>query len=365
MTSRSTCDGPQNPVVDDLRCYRIGLPLRESYDTSLGSLDRLDSVVCLVEAGGRWVAGEACAVPGYNQETPSEVWATVRSVGAEVTGKPALDGLQILEGRCADQPLARAAISTALEQILWPAPAAVETEHLLLVATVHKRQPDEMAAEVRSYLSAGYRTLKVKVGFDVLDDIRRVTAIVDIVAGAAKLRLDANRQYSYADATRLVGEVDPGGVELLEQPFAVDAWELTSRLSAVSDVPLMLDESVTCRDDIRRVNDAGAALVKFKLMKSGSCRDLSEDIAIARSFGLDVVVGNGVASDIGCFPEIVTCINSGVTRPIESNGFLKPKLSLMPTALTVSEGRVSVVRAQPVVSLELIEALAGANGTTR
>ncbi|MGW6458618.1 mandelate racemase/muconate lactonizing enzyme family protein, partial [Streptomyces sp. NPDC055078] len=352
-------DGTGDPLrlsaIEEIRAHRVRIPLTAPYRTALGDLHQLDTVICLLRAGDRWTAGEACAPTGYSRENTEQVWDTVRTVAPVISRGSPLDGLRVLERMCSGTPFARAALATALEQQLWPAPAALAAESLRLVATVNEHSPAKLADEVLAHLAHGYTTLKVKVGLDVEADIRRVTAIAGIADRAATLRLDANQQYGYGDAARLIGALDPDRLELFEQPFPPDSWELTSRLCGISEVPIMLDESIVTRGDLARAKEAGAGLVKLKLMKSGSGRDLSEDIAHARGLGLDVVVGNGVASDIGCFPEVVTCVNSGVTLPIESNGFLKIRPSFLNSPFRVSDGRLTVVQPQPAVDFDLIE----------
>ncbi|MGW4201506.1 mandelate racemase/muconate lactonizing enzyme family protein [Streptomyces sp. NPDC004726] len=359
-----TSDFTKLSDVEEIRVHRVGIPLTHPYRTALGDLHHLDSVVCLLRVGDRWTAGEACAPTGYSHETTDQVWDTVRTVAPLISRGSPLDGLRVLERMCSGRPFARAALATALEQQLWPTPAPVMAESLPLVATVNERSPVKLADEVQTHLADGYTTLKVKVGLDVEDDIRRVTAIADIAGQAATLRLDANQQYGYESAVRLIDALDPDRLELFEQPFPPDSWDLTSRLCGVSEVPVMLDESIGTRADLARAKEAGASLIKLKLMKSGSSRDLSEDIAHARGLGLDVVVGNGVASDIGCFPEVVTCVNSGVTLPIESNGFLKLGCSFLGSPFRVSGGRLTVVEPQPAVDLDLIDAFSVSRWTT-
>ena len=65
-------------------------------------------------------------------------------------------------------------------------------------------------------------------------------------------------------------------------------------------MPLMLDESIGGEEDLRRASGIpNVRYVKFKLMKSGSIARLRRLMARAAALGLGVVVGNGVAADIG------------------------------------------------------------------
>lgn len=355
MNTSQVPDCETSNIIQEVQVHWTKLPLHNPYVTALGTLEFLDSVICMVRAGDKWAAGEACPVRGYNAETPEEVWALVCSTAASIKGETLLTGLRTIERTCKERPFARAALSNAIEQLYWPTPAAVTSQSIPLVGILNAREERESQEEVRSGLAAGFSTFKVKVGLDVSADITRIRHICSYLPAGVRLRLDANQQYNLEDATRLVNEVDPDRITLLEQPFAASDWELFARLAERSPLPLMADEAITCTDDIYKASDAGAEFVKLKLMKSGSCRDLANDIAAASNVGLEVIVGNGVASAVGCLPEVVTCINSGVRQAIESNGFLKLKESPFLETLAVTDGRVAVVDPHPVLVRDVIE----------
>src|SRR3546814_6586395 len=67
---------------------------------------------------------------------------------------------------------------------------------LPLLTPINTMDPEDIAAEVETWLAEGFRTFKVKVGKDVEADLTRIQAIQKAVAGRATLRLDANRAYS-------------------------------------------------------------------------------------------------------------------------------------------------------------------------
>jgi L-alanine-DL-glutamate epimerase-like enolase superfamily enzyme len=329
-------DEEQHGRVERLEFYRTLSPLAEPYWTALGTVRELESVLCVVCIDGRWGVGEACATPGYSDETSDEVWSLVTAVRMD-PGSPA----SILKDTIAAwPPFARSAVATAIEQVSWSDESIPVGSGIALVATVNKRDAGALADEASAYLAAGHSTLKLKVGLDVAKDLERVEAVCERMRVDDGLRLDANQQYAFADAERLVKSVDPDKVVLLEQPFSTSAWDTAARLASLSSIPIMLDESIKRPDDIGRARDAGAGLVKLKLMKSGSCQSLAAHIALARDAGLGVVVGNGVASDVGCFPEVVTCVRSGVDVAIESNGFRKTLLFGREPALDVENGQV-------------------------
>jgi L-alanine-DL-glutamate epimerase-like enolase superfamily enzyme len=95
--------------------------------------------------------------------------------------------------------------------------------------------------------ASGYRTVKVKIGFDVEADLRTLAAMQKVVAGRAAIRVDANQGYTAAQALAFVGSADPAGVELFEQPGAagdVDAHARVAVAAAARGLPPRLGESI-------------------------------------------------------------------------------------------------------------------------
>ena len=121
--------------------------------------------------------------------------------------------------------------------------------------------------------------------------------------GRAKLRIDANQGYSPADGVRFASSLSPNSIELLEQPCHADDWEASAAIAKVSTVPLMLDEFIYGLEDIKRAAALGARFVKLKLMKMVSLTALAEGLTLIRDLGMEPVLGNGVASDLGCWME--------------------------------------------------------------
>ena len=95
---------------------------------------------------------------------------------------------------------------------------------------------------------------------------------------------------------------------------------------------MMLDESIYGLDDIRRAAELKAArYIKVKLMKLGGLDRLAAAIDTIRDCGMEPVLGNGVACEIGCWME--ACIARGrINNAGEMNGFLKPVAPLLDAA---------------------------------
>ena len=130
-------------------------------------------------------------------------------------------------------------------------------------------------------------------------------------------------------------------------------------------LPLMLDESIYDEADIDRAATLSASrFVKVKLMKFVSLDRLAAAIERIRSHGIEPVLGNGVAGDIGCWME--TCIAARhIGNAGEMNGWTKMRRSLLRNPLRIEQGAVQLPAGwRPQLDLESLEAQTLAVHTT-
>lgn len=335
----SAAERPVGPV----ELYRLRLPLRTPYRLSFATLDDFELFLARVWLGGDSGVGESVPLAVYSTETAEDVWSALRESVRAIAGRPAGEALATLERSRERRPFATAPLMTALETALAP-PVPSEDLAVPLLGTVLSHDEDRSPEEIEALLGAGYRTLKVKVGFDVAADVRWVARVQELVDGRARIRVDANQGYSFEAAREFVGCVEPEGIEVFEQPFDPGEWDAMARLAALSPLPLMLDESIATAADLERLIELGCAgTVKFKLAKAGGLAALERLIARARDAGLQVVLGNGVAGDVGNLHELVVAARAIATAG-EMNGFLKPSRRLLTNPYEVVDGSARLPR---------------------
>lgn len=84
-----------------------------------------------------------------------------------------------------------------------------------------RRVPDHAAAlaeEAAGYVEEGFRTLKLKVGFGLDDDVRAVRAVREAIGDDVRLAIDANHAYDAMQAIRLGRLVEPYDIHWFEEP---------------------------------------------------------------------------------------------------------------------------------------------------
>jgi L-alanine-DL-glutamate epimerase-like enolase superfamily enzyme len=334
--------GNMDMTLRQIDLHLLGLPLRVPYHLAFGNVTAFDTIIVeMRDDQGQTGFGEATLLAAYGGETVEDAWVFCKARCDELAGLTAEAGKKHLERWLHDFPFSVSALTAAIEMLEGNAILAPEQEtRVPILGAVATNDLSAIPGEVEKLLENGYRTLKVKVGFGLEPDLKRVQVIQDAVAGRALLRLDGNQGYSQQDACRFAAEVDPEGIELLEQPCDADDWEAAEAVARVSRVPMMLDESIFGIDDIDRAADLGiASFIKLKFLKMGGVDRLAAALRHIRARGMEPVLGNGVASDIACWMEACVAVKT-IRNAGEFNGFLRPVDCLLTKPLQVEDGAI-------------------------
>ena len=331
-------------MLTRIEVRRLSLPLTTPYHLSFGDVHAFDTVlVRLHDDRGREGIGEATVLTGYTDERIDETWALARELADAWCGLSAAAVLQAARALGPRAPFLATAWASAIEMldgagVLSPAGDIA----VPVLGTINDTEPSRMREQIDALCAKGYRTLKIKVGTAMAADAERIIAARSHVAGRALLRVDANQGFSPREAIDFAAAVGPAGIELFEQPCAAGDWDAHLQVAADCALPLMLDESIYDEADIDRVAALHAArFVKVKLMKFVELERLGAAIERIRSHGLEPVMGNGVASDIGCWMEV--CVASRHIRNAgEMNGWTKQRRSLLVDPLLIRDGAIRV-----------------------
>ena len=318
------------------------LPLHTPYKVSDAVFHHFEPIIVeMWDGDGRYGFGEAIISEGYSHETFADGLRYCRDVAPGLVGKNLDEARAMLEPGVASYPTAASTLYSALDVLAGhPLLDIPETTRVPLLDPVHSNEPGALADELETLLSRGFRTLKVKVGFDVDADLERVLRIQTVLDGRAEIRIDANRGFTREDGCRFAAALDPQGIQLFEQPCASHDWESNAAVARVSAVPVMMDESIYGFEDIDRAAAMpGVGFVKLKLKKLASLERLREGLERIRAAGLTPVMGDGVATDICCWLEAcvarVTLDNAG-----EMNGHLKLVEPLFTEPLPFADGAI-------------------------
>jgi L-alanine-DL-glutamate epimerase-like enolase superfamily enzyme len=245
--------------------------------------------------------GEAAATTYYG-ETPETVLAALAAYVPHLPADPAdLDSAErALEGALGENPSARAALSTALHDLvgkrlgvpLWRLWGLNARTAPVSTFTIGLDSPEKMRGKVLE--AEAYPVLKVKLGThrdgEILRAIRSVTE--------KELRVDANAAWTRKQAIAMLPVLQEFGVSVLEQPLPPHDLDGLAAVTRASTIPVIADESCLVSTDIPRLVGVVDG-INIKLAKCGSLREALRMIAVARAHGLLVMVGCMIESSVG------------------------------------------------------------------
>lgn len=135
---------------------------------------------------------------------------------------------------------------------------------------------------------------KVKVGST--DDLVKLQALRQ--ATAARIRVDANGGWTLEEALRLLPELHKLDIELIEQPLAKDALVDMPALFAVSEIPLIADESCVSEQDVAACLPCFHG-INIKLTKCSGLTPAVRMIQQAKEAGKRVMMGCMSETEVG------------------------------------------------------------------
>ena len=318
-------------IVRTLHLRQVRVSLHTPYRLSYRTFEEFEPfLVEACDADGRLGLGEAHISPGSSKETREGGWAFCTAMLPGLIDLPVAEARRRVLAESHLSPAAASAIVTALEMLgghtcLTPRQAV----HQTLLAPMAATEPAAIEAEMERWVSAGYRTLKVKVGKDVAADLERVRGIQRAGAGRVSLRLDANRAFDRERALAFVAGLDPACIELFEQPCPTEAWNDNAEVAATCPVPLMLDEPICTLEDIRRAGDIpNVGFCKVKLKRFSGLGRLIAALEEIRAHGMGAVLGDGLGADLSGWMEAMAGADR-IHGAGEFNGFQKLNVGLL------------------------------------
>lgn len=266
--------------------------------TARGSLDRREMILLRIRSED--------GITGLGEGVPLSLrgGAALTVVAREIEewGEQAISTGEITVPGSASAP-ARMAILMALADVdaresevpvhqLWardvrPLPVACN-------ATLTTGTPVDVAIQAETWAAEGFTVFKLKLGS--ADDIGQVRAVREVLGEDVAIRLDANGSWSLDEASAILSELEPLGIELAEQPVETLAEMATLRTR--TSIPLVADESVSTPEEAATAAELAACdAVTVKLSKTGTLDvRLGSSLPTYLSSALDGPVGIAAAA---------------------------------------------------------------------
>jgi len=233
--------------------------------------------------------------------------------------------------RMSETPAAMAAVDAALHdlaaqrlgipvvEMLGRAQDALPTS-----ITIGIKPVEETLEEADEYVARGFRILKVKIGLDLEEDLRRLSRLRERVGGGIGIRADANQGYSAEETRRFFRETEGLGLEFVEQPIKAGEVETMRGLPEEIRDRIAADESLLDDEDASRLarQPRACGVFNVKLMKCGGIAAARRIATIAGRSRIDLLWGCNDESIISIAAALHAALSCPQTRYLDLDGSL-------------------------------------------
>ena len=298
--------------IDEIEMIPISIDRNEIFRIATGADLAAENVIVKVRSGD---------VEGWGNSTPNSVTAestesilsALKRMREHVIGRDISKESLWRELRTAfpKDPSAQAGLDIALYDLEGKMEGKKVYElfegqmgSVLTDRTIGIMSYQETVEHAREFMDEGFRAIKIKIGLDLLEDIRRVQGVRETLGPDIPLWVDANQGYSVEEAITLCDKLLELDIAFIEQPVKEDDLEGLKRVTAESEIPIMADETVKDHHMVERVcTEELAHMVNIKLMKCGGLTGGHKIVEVIERYGVDAMVG--------CMGEIIPSIAAG------------------------------------------------------
>lgn len=293
--------------IDAIETIEVIVPrtARNRFATSYATLPDARHALVRVRVGETIGIGEAPAELWWTGEDADSVRNAIHRYLAPALIGNAADPRQAvrrMDAALADNPYAKAAI----EMALWDALGQIaglplcellggRAEPVPIKYVIGIVDPAEAEAQSEWGITAGFTTLKVKVGGALEADVARVSAVVDAVGGRARVGVDANGGWTLVTALQALESLHDLGVVFLEQPVHSRYPHAMREITRRSPITVVAHESIfTVQDGLAAVADPLAHIWALTPSTHGSLVATLDLLGLARAAGIPCLLGSTV-----------------------------------------------------------------------
>lgn len=288
-TKQTVCD---NKLV--LEFVPFSLKLRHAFNLARSSRTTTPDVLVRLHYGGLTGYGEA-SMPPYLGESIDSVMSFLSKLKLDQFSDPFRreEILSYVDSVAPDNRAAKASVDIALHDLLgklmnqpWHRIWGLNRELSPCTSfTIGMDTPDVVRQKVDE--ASPYKVLKIKMGLgndrELVDIIREKTDV--------PICVDANQGWDNKEkALEMCHWLAERGCQFVEQPFDKTMIDETAWLRERSPLPIIADEFLQRLPDVKRAYGAYDG-INIKLMKSTGMHEAYQMAVLARSLGMEVMLG--------------------------------------------------------------------------
>jgi L-alanine-DL-glutamate epimerase-like enolase superfamily enzyme len=359
--------------ITHLETYPVRIPLKPERRmlSSLGKHDVSDFVLVRIgtdrDVDG---VGEATVMPRWSGET---VWGCQALIDRLIA--PALIGCDVsniveidrrMEDVCKHNWFAKSAVEMAcwdawgkitgkpVYELMGGACRPLTFRCRFSMGAYDLERAERVAAE---RVASGFTTIKVKVGGESDDDLRRVRAVRKVIGDSLNLDIDSNCGWSAETAIRKVKALADCRLALVEQPTPDGDYEALARVRRETGAVIMADDMCFDLVHVRElVRNEACDVINVYPGKQGGLARAKRMVEFAAQHGIACTIGSNLEWDVATAAMghlIVACPNMQVERyPGDALGPIYHEARVVREPLKI-EGPLVMVPSAPGLGVEI------------
>lgn len=143
---------------------------------------------------------------------------------------------------------------------------------------------------------APFHYVKVKVGKNLTDNVRRIQQIRNVLGKKVKISVDANMVWNLAEAIRMVKALKPYTIDYYEELLPKGSYASYHQLKCATGIKILLDESLcSFNDATQAITHAACDAFNIRISKCGGILRSIDLIKLASRNNLAFQIGAQVA----------------------------------------------------------------------
>lgn len=292
--------------IDHIEAFAMSVPVENGIAFGIGRVKRRDTVVVRIRTSGGLVGyGEAhhARSAGSIAHLINHTLAPLL-IGADANGTSHVwDLVYRLQIKTHGMGQAAVMALSGIDQALWDIRGKAANLPLYKLLGGTRRavpayaggvslgwvDPAKLVEEVAAAMEGNYNAAKLRVGDVFANDMARVSAVSQAFGDKLEILVDANTNYTIADALKIVPHLRDHNVAWLEEPFAPHETASYKALAAVSTVPIATGENHYTRYDFANLlYDENIHIWQPDISKAGGITEVMRIAALGAARGVAI-----------------------------------------------------------------------------
>jgi L-alanine-DL-glutamate epimerase-like enolase superfamily enzyme len=144
----------------------------------------------------------------------------------------------------------------------------------------NNKSPQDLGRELQGYIKSGFNSVKMKVGSNYYDDIKRVAAAREALGNGPQLMVDFHYEWDVATTLRFARAIEKYDILWIESPLPPYDFDGYRRLSSQSPIAIAGNETVAWAETFQRYIASDG--IHFIEIDPSACGGINESLSIAK-----------------------------------------------------------------------------------